>query len=638
MDYNYERKLEINEWIITTRWFYMVAVLLIGILGNSLFSLLTVKSSFFSIAFLLIIFLIINSYFHYYLTKIKKTESKEKLKYLGIWQIAIELIIFTIVLYLLGDKPTASLFFFLPIISASIIFGARGAVITALLAGTLVNASMVIEYLNLIISFILSKDLSNIFQLIQIKDSTLSLIKIITTSNFYLVIAIVSGYTSKLLFNREKKLIKNAEKLSQEKETWAGEMKKLDHNAHLLEKRDKLITKVNEQLSVKIKELEKSEKSLMRAFSDLKNARKSTEEERNKTAAIVSNFIDPIIVIDKYSKINLINPAAKEIFGFIDSDLGRDVSPKDNYSMNNIKKIIKRDFQSKSSKELKSHNPNEEEVIIEYSGQELTYKVITAKVVDSAGIDLGVMKIFYNLTREKMIDKLKSEFISIAAHQLRTPLSAIKWVIKMILDGDTGKLNQEQQKLLFKGYQSNERIINLVNDMLNVSRIEEGRFGYSFKSEDFFKTLKFYIDSLENLIKQKSIKLTVEKTSKLPNVYMDKQKMGLVLQNLLENAVKYTPEFGKITITLEAGKKFLKVKIKDNGVGIPEKDKAKLFSKFFRAENVVRMQTEGSGLGLFIAKNVIKKHGGEITLESKEGNGTEFIFTLPLQKQNEIIN
>ncbi|RLC38804.1 hypothetical protein DRH27_01405 [Candidatus Falkowbacteria bacterium] len=638
MDYNYERKLEINEWIITTRWFYMVAVLLIGILGNSLFSLFTVKSSFFSISFLLIIFLIINSYLHYYLTEIKKNESRIKLKYLGIWQILIELIIFTIVLYLLGDKPTASLFFFLPIISASIIFGVKGAVITALLSGALVNLSVVIEYFDLVAGYLFHRDFLNTVELIEIRYSTFALIKVITTSNFYLILGVVAGYTSKHLFKREQKLIEHSQQLDREKAGWAGEIKRMGSNAQLLAKRDEIITKVNRQLNAKIKELEKSEKSLMRAFSDLKNARKSTEEERNKTAAIVSNFIDPIIVIDKFSKINLINPAAKDIFGFIDDDLGKKVSAEDNYSMINIKKIIKRDFQVKSSRELKSHNPNEEEIIIEYSGQELTYKVITAKVVDHAGVDLGVMKIFYNLTREKMIDKLKSEFISIAAHQLRTPLSAIKWVIKMILDGDTGKLNEEQQKLLFKGYQSNERIISLVNDMLNVSRIEEGRFGYSFKKEDFVKTLQFHIDNLENLIKDKSIKLTVEKPVKPPSVYMDKQKMGLVLQNILENAVKYTPEFGKIKIALEAGEQFLKVRIKDNGVGIPEKDKTKLFSKFFRAENVMRMQTEGSGLGLFIAKNIVKKHGGEISVESKEGRGTEFVFTLPLRKQKEINN
>ena len=122
------------------------------------------------------------------------------------------------------------------------------------------------------------------------------------------------------------------------------------------------------------------------------------------------------------------------------------------------------------------------------------------------------------------------------------------------------------------------------------------------------------------------------KPKKISLANIDKQKMGLVIQNLLENSVKYTPDYGKIEINLEAGREFLKVRVKDNGVGIPEQDKVKIFSKFFRAENVVRIQTEGSGLGLFIVKNIIKKHGGEITFQSKEGLGTEFVFTIPLVK------
>lgn len=204
----------------------------------------------------------------------------------------------------------------------------------------------------------------------------------------------------------------------------------------------------------------------------------------------------------------------------------------------------------------------------------------------------------------------------------------------MVLDGDVGELTDDQKRFLFKGYQSNERIIQLVNDMLNVSRIEEGRFGYSFIKDDIGEALGIVLDNLESRLKDKDIKLIVNKPKKIPKVYMDKQKMNLVLQNLLENAVKYTPEHGKIEVSLEVGKEFMKVKVKDNGVGIPEKDQVKLFSKFFRAENVMRMQTEGSGLGLFIVKNIIKKHGGEITFDSEEGIGTEFVFTIPLNKTN----
>lgn len=624
----YERRLEFNEWIIATRWFYMVAVFLIGILGNSLISIFSIRLTFLYIGILLIIFLIINYYFYLLLSKVKKLKSDKGLKYLSIAQIGLELIVFTAIMFLLGEKTIASVFFFLPIISASFIFGVRGSIITALISAALINIPALTEYINYVIIEIFSRDILNKFELMELQFRTVSLVKTIVTSNFYLVMAIFSGYSSKLLFTREKRLMSQTEKLSLAKKLGDDELKKLDYDARLLSRKESELVRINEEIKKKLFELKISEKSMMRAFSDLNRERRRTEDERDRTVAIISNFIDPIIVINKYSRISLINPAAKSMFGLLDSDLEVKISDENNHSMINFHNIIKRDYEVKPGE-----NQMEEEMAINYAGQEVTYKVITAKVDSKNHKYLGKMKIFYNLTREKMIDRLKSEFISIAAHQLRTPLSAIKWVIKMVLDGDVGKLNIEQEKLLFKGYQSNERIIGLVNDMLNVSRIDEGRFGYNFKMDDFEDVLNIVVDSLDNLIKEKKINFIINKPDKLPKIYFDAKKMDLVLQNILENAVKYTPELGKIEVTLEvAGHKFLKVRIKDNGVGIPKSDQAKLFSKFFRANNVIRMQTEGSGLGLFIVKNVIKKHGGDITFESKEGIGTEFVFTLPLNK------
>lgn len=628
MNLQYERRLEFNEWIIATRWFYMVAVFLIGILGNSLISIFSISLTFLYIGILLIIFLIINYYFYLLLSKVKKIKSDKGLKYLSVAQIGLELIVFTAIMFLLGEKTIASVFFFLPIISASFIFGVRGSIITALISAALINIPALTEYINYIIIEIFSRDILNKFELMELQFRTVSLVKTIVTSNFYLVMAIFSGYSSKLLFTREKKLLSQTEKLSLAKKLGDDELKRLDYDARLLSKKENELVKINEKIKKKLFELKSSEKSMMRAFSDLNRERRRTEDERDRTVAIISNFIDPIIVINKYNRISLINPAAKSIFGLLDSDLDAKISDENNHSMVNFHDVIKRDYKVKPGE-----NQMEEEMAINYAGQEVTYKIITAKVDSKNHKYLGKMKIFYNLTREKMIDRLKSEFISIAAHQLRTPLSAIKWVIKMVLDGDVGELNVEQEKLLFKGYQSNERIIGLVNDMLNVSRIDEGRFGYNFKMDDFEEVLNIIVDSLDSLIKEKKINFTINKPAKLPKIYFDAKKMDLVLQNILENAVKYTPELGKIEVTLElAGRKFLKVRIKDNGVGIPKSDQAKLFSKFFRANNVIRMQTEGSGLGLFIVKNVIKKHGGDITFESKEGIGTEFVFTLPLNK------
>jgi signal transduction histidine kinase len=564
--------------------------------------------------------------------KKSKTEARAKLKILSLSQIVIELLMFFVIMELVGDKLIGSTFFFLPIISAAIIFGFKGAMLAALGSAVLVNAAAVWEYFGLAVNYIFNRIIFDQAALGEMRSATLNLIKILVTSNFYLVIAVVSSYSFKMVFRREKKLMEHAEKLLKEKQIDKKERERLDKYARRLSHQDRELKKMNIELSKKVNQLRKSERSIIRAFRDLQAARKRTEAERKKTAAIISNFIDPIILIDKDNKINLINPAAKEIFGFLDSDLGKEVGSKDNYSMDNFRDIIKREFKVKTARDLKSADSNIEEVTIDYGDQELTYKVITAKVVDDDNNYLGRMKIFYNLTREKMIDKLKSEFISIAAHQLRTPLSAIKWVIKMVLDGDAGKLNKEQKKLLFKGYQSNERIIGLVNDMLNVSRIEEGRFGYNFKKEDFVTLVKTALSNLESKIKTRNIKIVFNKPKEVPQVYMDRKKMDLVLQNLLENAVKYTPEYGTITITLEPGKNFLKVRVKDNGVGIPAQDQTKIFSKFFRATNVIRMQTEGSGLGLFIVKNIIKAHGGEITFTSEEGKGTEFVFTLPLNK------
>lgn len=630
MDFSYKRKLEINEWIITTRWFSMVAVFLIGILGNSLISIFEVKFTFFSISFLLLIYLFINACLYKALIAIKKHQSEVRLKILSVGQIIIELIIFTIVMRLVGEESIASVFFFLPIISAAIIFGIKGAVITALVSAVLVNVSVVAGYMDLIIQYVFNRDIFNAAELVELRYITFSLINVIVTSNFYIVLAFVAGYSFKLIFKREQRLMAQTEQLMQEKQTDEEEVKRLDANASKLTEQDRKLKSINIELSKRLNQLENSEKSIIRAFADLQEARKKTDDERNKTAAIISNFIDPIIVIDVDNKINLINPSAMEIFGFNADDLGKEISSKNNYSFENFKELVQEDFSVKTSKELKSNNPNEEELVITVAEQELTYKVMTASVVDNKKNKIGVMKIFYNLTREKMIDKMKSEFISIAAHQLRTPLSAIKWVIKMILDGEVGELNDEQKEFLAKGYKSNERIIELVNDMLNVSRIEEGRFGYIFNKEDFISLVKKIVDSEENSLESRSIKFTLNLPASLPKIYMDKTKMDLAVTNLLENAIKYTPEHGKIVLTVEAGDKFIKVRIKDNGVGIPEEDKPKLFTKFFRAVNVIRMQTEGSGLGLFMVKNIIKRHGGEIMVNSEEGKGTEFIFTLPI--------
>jgi len=447
--------------------------------------------------------------------------------------------------------------------------------------------------------------------------------KLVNITVFLLYIII--GYLLIRSINREVEKEETAENLA----------KKLEESNLNLEK--KVNEKTNE-LQIKIKELNQSKKALVNILEDNTEAKREMEEEKNKTLAIITNFTDPIILLDQNYKISMINPAAIRVFGLSVADLGRQVAADNKLSMSNFKPIIKKDYEIKQIDEgVKGQVLIAEEITLKGTVAKdaalgATYKVITAKVLSADNQPLGIMIIFYDTTREKAIDKMKSEFISIAAHQLRTPLSAIKWIIKMILDGDVGKLTMEQQELLNKGYLSNERIIKLVNDLLNVSRIEEGKFGFNFEKADFQEVLNTAVSNVESLVAKNHQELTIKKPSKLPKIFLDKERMIMVLQNLLGNAIKYTPEYGKIQVIIKVDKQYLHVKINDQGVGIPAGDQPKLFSKFFRATNVIKLETDGTGLGLFMVKNIIEKHSGKVSLKSKEGEGTEVSFFIPINR------
>jgi PAS domain S-box-containing protein len=588
MELLYERKLEMNHWLVKARWFYGIGIFVIGLLSKIL-SQSNVNFSFGRMLALLFFFYSINVLFILYLRRIEKDKNKRSIQIISWLQMALEIAILVAVLHSAGGIESISfVFFFVPITSAAFLFSNRGSIITALISALFLNGLVLLEYYRII------PHVSRYGQTtIEFANLSVALTKSISVSIFYIIAGFYSGYCSKLLYAREG---------------W-------------LDDKTKEIIKVNSELDKRI--------------SDLNIERKKAEAAHNKTAAIISNLADPIIVLNRENKISLINLAAESILGLSKNDLGKKISSHHNFSLDNFQKVISRELQVKKIAEIGNEEIAYEELSISYENQNYTYKVATAKINDRHGNYLGIMKIFNNITREKALDQAKSEFISIAAHQLRTPLSAIKWCLKLLIDGDEGKMNDGQKELLTKGYISNERIINLVNDLLNVSRIEAGSSNYTFSPESFTEALTIVSENLEGMIKENKINLIVQVDKNLPEVLLDKQKIILVLQNLLENAVKYTPRNGKIEIIIKVKNKNLEVKIKDNGVGIPAEDQKMIFSKFFRARNAVKLQTEGSGLGLFICKSVIEAHQGQLSYSSREGEGTEFIFTLPILEKKQ---
>ncbi len=232
----------------------------------------------------------------------------------------------------------------------------------------------------------------------------------------------------------------------------------------------------------------------------------------------------------------------------------------------------------------------------------------------------------------KELDKLKDEFLSIASHDLRTPMTAIKSYLWMALNGRGGEINDKVKHYLDISYSSSERMIALINDLLNVSRIEAGRVQMSFEESALKPLVDQVFAEITAKAEEKAITLTYNEAPKLPNVILDKQRFPEILQNLISNALKFTPEKGKITveskISTENG--FVEISVTDTGVGMSQEDMAKLFGKYARLQSSysAASTTGGTGLGLYITKNYVELHGGKISVKSDVGKGTTFTFTL----------
>lgn len=229
------------------------------------------------------------------------------------------------------------------------------------------------------------------------------------------------------------------------------------------------------------------------------------------------------------------------------------------------------------------------------------------------------------------LDKVKTEFISVAAHQLRTPLSGIKWTLNMFTGGEFGGLSDNQKVFILKIQEANDQMIHLVNDLLQSARLEAGTVEYTLDRVDFGRIVMNMAEDFRQEATQKNITLNaVVPSEKDLIVYGDAEKLRSVIQNLLENAIRYTPAGGRVSVTLSLSPhEEVTLAVTDTGIGIIESQKEKIFTRFFRGSNAIKIETEGSGLGLYIIKQIIERHGGSIRFESKENIGTTFTVLLP---------
>jgi len=340
----------------------------------------------------------------------------------------------------------------------------------------------------------------------------------------------------------------------------------------------------------------------------------------NKEIAITNYLTDGLLVFNKESKLTLVNPQAERLFEIIEEKvLGKSILELSRYErMSPVVSLLGGGMRPVNKEEIQIR----ESLILE----------VTSVPISKNGERLNTLIIVHDVTREKLADQMKSEFVTLAAHQLRTPTSAIKWSLKSLLQGEYGDLEESQKELIDKAYETNEKVIELVRDLLDVAQIEEGKYLTKLVLTDVESIIKSVLDSRKQEIEKRKLHVEFQR-SNTSRIMIDVEKMDIALVNLLDNALRYTMRGGKIIIELNQTGKEIEIKISDNGVGIPKEEQARVFSKFFRGSNVIKMETEGTGLGLYISRNIIEAHGGRLWFESEEKKGTTFHIVLPVKER-----
>lgn len=247
-------------------------------------------------------------------------------------------------------------------------------------------------------------------------------------------------------------------------------------------------------------------------------------------------------------------------------------------------------------------------------------------------IDAATKELRASNAQLQRLDEAKDEFISMASHQLRTPLTSIKGYISMLMEGDAGKISPEQKHLLREAFVSSERMVRLIGDFLNVSRLQTGKFTLEKHPVNLAKLVGQEIEALEPNAAARGLKFEYKKPAHFPLLDLDENKIQQVVMNFSDNAIYYSREDSSIKVSLKKTHDTIEFTVKDSGIGVPADQQDELFTKFFRASNARKQRPDGTGVGLFLAKKVVVAHGGSMIFESKEGKGSTFGFRLPLEK------
>lgn len=375
--------------------------------------------------------------------------------------------------------------------------------------------------------------------------------------------------------------------------------------------------------------------------TELESTNQKLEESEERIRAILDTAADAIITINEHRIVQSFNPAAERLFGYTASNIiGQNVkmlipepyhSQHDtyvgNYLRTGIKKIIGIGREVKAQRKDGKIFPIYLSVGETKSGN---YRLFTGIIHDITDIKKAEKTLKEANERLENLNAMKSEFISVVSHDLRTPLTSIKNAVQLLLNEKAGKLNKTQTNFMSMAERNIDRLTRLINDLLDLSKLEAGKMKLQFTEMDIKRIIHLSVETFKSRADDKSIELTMNLPEVLPNVYVDSDRIEQVFANLIDNALKFTSEGGKIVVSARRIQDKVEVGIEDTGVGIPAEGQQHIFDQFYQTEDTLSRKTGGTGLGLSIVKQLIEAHGGNISVESEAGKGSRFFFTLPV--------
>jgi signal transduction histidine kinase len=362
------------------------------------------------------------------------------------------------------------------------------------------------------------------------------------------------------------------------------------------------------------------------------NKDRETTVERSELKSILGSLDDALIVYESDFQAIFFNPAAERLFKLdAKTVIGHVFSPRD-VEKEGWRTLIQVLFPSLAPRVLVRTKENEYPQIVDisFTDPQLEFRVTTAPVTDERGKPLAFMKLIRDRTAQIVALKSKSEFVEVASHQLRGPVTDINWALQT-LEAAEG-LGDTNKAIVDNAFAASQSLLQRIEDLLNIAKMEDGQFGYKFEDADIADFISTTLAGILPAAQKAGVKLYFDRpTEALPHVMIDPRRLSLALVNLLENSIRYNVENGEITVKADKmeGKPFVVVSVKDTGIGIPPEAIEKLFNKFYRADNAQKHQTEGSGLGLYIAKGIVNAHGGQIWAESELNRGTTISFAIP---------